>query len=326
MTGALLSAKNLGVAFARSGGQGYFPAVDGLDIEIAADRVTGLVGESGCGKSVFARAALRLEEGASVSIRGQLFFDGTELLSSPPKTARSLRGKEIGLVFQDPASALHPLLTVGAQLREPIGVHLGLGRRQANELAASLLARVGVPEPAQRLRQYPHELSGGLCQRVMIAIALAANPRLLIADEPTTALDMASQARVLSLLSELSGQGMAILLISHDLGAVAKICDHIAVMYLGHLVEEAPAKELLQKPAHPYTRALLAARPPMRGPKPEELPTIAGQAVRGDSACRFAPRCPSARERCLSENPPYPSGPHRARCFWPSEAPLEARP
>ncbi|MDR2443632.1 MAG: ABC transporter ATP-binding protein [Deltaproteobacteria bacterium] len=316
--GSLLKAKNVGVSFPLLGGFKY--AVDGLDLSLEAGTITALVGESGCGKSVFAQTVMRLIEHTSkVFTKGEIVFDGLDLLGAPLKEVSRLRGRLISMIFQDPISSLHPLLTIGQQIIEPLVLHLGLSRAKAMVLAQELLERVGISQPQKRLKQYPFELSGGMCQRVMIAMAVCCKPKLLIADEPTTALDMTARGKVLDLIGEMRTFNMAVLLISHDLASVKKVSDKIAVMYLGHLVEEGSASEVLNNPSHPYTRALLMARPSMSGSKPETLPAIPGQAVRGKSACRFAPRCPLAKPKCESEAPPILGQNHKTRCFWPQE-------
>jgi peptide/nickel transport system ATP-binding protein len=316
MTGALLEAKNLEASFPLP--EGRLKAVDGLSLSVRPGEV---VGESGCGKSVFAQTVPRLlEQSAEVLYKGEITFRSKEILKAPLNEARKLRGKEIGLVFQDSVTALHPLMTIGDQMREPLGIHLGLGKLKANERAMALFERCGLPNPALRLKQHPHELSGGMCQRVMIAMAISCDPKLLIADEPTTALDMSAQSKVLKLFRDISSDGAAVVLISHDLGAVGQVCDKVAVMYLGHLVEEGPAAEVLTRPAHPNTRALLAARPKLSGEKARELPTIPGQAARTSSACRFAPRCPLAKAKCHETEPPVLGEDRKARCFCPLES------
>ena len=261
MTPPLLEAKGLKVSFPRPGGA--LRAVDGLSLSIEPGRVVGLVGESGCGKSVFAETVLRLLEQTSlVSCGGEINFAGKNLLRAPLKEVRRLRGKEMAIVFQDSVTALHPLMTIGDQIREPLGIHLGLGKREASERAEGLLAKCGLRDHAGTLRRHPHWLSGGMCQRAMIAMAISCSPKLLIADEPTTALDMSAQNLILALFREISEEGISVLLISHDLAAVAEVCDKVAVMYLSHLVEEDPAGAVLGSPAHPCTRAFSRPGPP----------------------------------------------------------------
>jgi len=299
----LLEVRDLRVAFASEGGE--LPAVRGVSLRLEPGETLALVGESGCGKSVTALALMRLlDPGARVS--GTLCFRGQDLAGLGEEGIRRIRGAEIGMIFQEPMTSLNPVFRIGDQIGEVLELHRGLGHAAAGRAAAELLARVRIPEPARRAEQYPHELSGGMKQRVMIAMALACDPALLIADEPTTALDVTIQAQILELLRALRQEaGMAILLITHDLGVVAQFADRVAVMYAGEIVEEAPVRELFRAPLHPYTRALLRAlpRPGERGrldaiegtvPSLRELPP----------GCAFSARCGEALPRCAGEPPP----------------------
>ena len=289
----LLSLRGLRVAF-----RGV-PAVHGLDLDVLPGETLGMVGESGCGKSVTWLAALGLLPGAAVS--GSAVLDGQELLGAPPAVLDRVRGGQVAMVFQDPASALNPVHRVGRQVGEALRLHRGLHGAAARAEAARLLDQVGIPAAASRLDAYPHEMSGGQNQRVMIAMALAGRPRLLVADEPTTALDVTIQAGILDLLRRLQADtGMALVLISHDLGVVSDTCGRVCVMYAGRVVEQAPAAALFARPAHPYSAGLLAALPAMSGPR-VRLASIPGgvpEPWRLPPGCAFAPRCPMAAAAC----------------------------
>ncbi|WP_428380238.1 ABC transporter ATP-binding protein [Nevskia ramosa] len=278
--------------------------LDGVSLSLAAGESLGLVGESGSGKSQTALAILGLLP-ASAAAEGSIRFDGNELLGASRQQMDRLRGSRIAMIFQDPMTSLNPSLSIGLQLAEVLEVHRGTSRRDALREAAHMLDAVRIPDAMRRLQQYPHELSGGQRQRVMIAMALLCKPQLLIADEPTTALDVTIQAQILDLLDELRRElNLALLLITHDLGVVAGHCDRVAVMYAGRIVEAGPSTAVLASPSHPYTAALLASRPSLLGPRLERLPSIAGQTpdpARRPIACAFAPRCtlvlPVCRER-----------------------------
>ena len=320
----LLAVEDLHVSFFTE--DGPVAAVRGVDLEVGPGEVVALVGESGSGKSVTARAITGLVPPPGRVVSGRIRLDGRDLTRLSPAAWRAVRGREIGLVFQDPMTSLDPLFTVGDQLVEAILAHRRMSRRQALARAEELLAQAGLPRPRDRLRQYPHELSGGMRQRVLIAMALAMPPRLVIADEPTTALDVTIQAQILALLDDLRRRtGAALLLITHNLGVVAELADRVYVMYGGRIAERAPVGELFRRPAHPYTRALLAAVPdpaaetarppePIHGepPDPRQLP----------AGCPFAGRCPVAVERCAHEPPPFFAvGPgHAAACWLLEEA------
>ena len=294
----LLSIRDLRVAF-----RGV-PALHGIALDVMPGEALGLVGESGCGKSVTFLAALGLLPGAAVS--GSVMLDGRELLGAPPSVLDDVRGGQVAMIFQDPASALNPVHRVGRQVEEALRLHRCLAGAAARAEAARLLDQVGIPAAGQRLACYPHELSGGQNQRVMIAMALAGRPRLLIADEPTTALDVTIQAGILDLLRRLQAEtGMALVLISHDLGVVAETCNRVCVMYAGRIVERAPAEVLFAGPAHPYTAGLLAALPVMDGPRARlaGIPGGVPDPRRMPPGCAFAPRCPVALPACRDAVP-----------------------
>jgi oligopeptide/dipeptide ABC transporter ATP-binding protein len=292
----LLEVQDLSVAF------GETRAVDGISFALAEGETLGLVGESGCGKSTTALALMGLLHGAS--LEGAARFGTQDLLRLDEASLRRIRGAEIAMIFQDPGTALHPLIRVGDQVSEVLRQHLGLSGAEARVRALDLFRKVGIGAPEQRLRAYPHELSGGMCQRVMIAAAIACSPRLLLADEPTTALDVTVQAQILELIRTVSGEaGMAVILITHDLGVVAGMTDRVAVMYAGRIVETAPTEQLFAAPAHPYSQGLLGSVPKLDSGWDEDLPTIPGnvQTAAGAVGCRFAPRCPLASDICRKE-------------------------
>ncbi|HZP99448.1 MAG TPA: ABC transporter ATP-binding protein [Reyranella sp.] len=282
-------------------------AVDKVDLTLEAGCTLGIVGESGCGKTMLSRAVLQLLP-KRARLSGRVTFDGRDLARLPAEELRRLRGPELAVVFQDPMTSLNPVLTIGTQLVETLQAHLGLDTAAASRRAAELLAEVGIPAPDQRLRQYPHQLSGGMRQRVAIAIALSCEPKLLIADEPTTALDVTVQAQILDLLArEQRRRRMAMILITHDLGVVAGRTDEVAVMYAGRVVERAPTPQLFTNMRMPYTAALLAAIPKLDSPPHTALPAIAGRppdATRPMPGCSFAPRCKYADGRCQDAKPP----------------------
>jgi peptide/nickel transport system ATP-binding protein len=321
----LLEVAELTVAFPSGGG--WVPVVDRVSFSVARGECVGLVGESGSGKSLTALALLRLVPPPG-RIGGRVRLGGEEIMSLPEPAMRRVRGGRIGFVFQEPASALDPVYTIGFQIAEALRAHRDLSRRAARREAEALLARVAMPGPRRRLDDYPHQLSGGQRQRAMLAVALAAGPELLVADEPTTALDVTLQAAVLELLADLRRElGLAVLLITHDLGVVAEACDRAVVMYAGEVVEQAPVGDLFGAPAHPYTRALLAAVPALSaGGGRRPLAAIPGQPpAPGERppGCAFAPRCPEAFDLCAAERPrllALPAAARAARCFLVYEA------
>jgi peptide/nickel transport system ATP-binding protein len=285
-----------------------FPSVAGT--AIAANRVSfdirggetvGIVGESGCGKSVTCRSILRLVPEPGAIISGSITFRGADVLAMPPAALRALRGADVSMIFQDPMASLNPVYTVGDQIAEPLRIHRGMSRREARREAMSLLEQVGIPAAADRLDAYPHEFSGGMRQRVMIAIAVSCRPKLLLADEPTTALDVTIQDQILSLLLELQREhGMAILLVSHDLGVIAQTCDRVCVMYAGHIVEQASTEALFAHPRHPYTVALMNALPEVGGERQRLVPIMGQPPDLKDlpPGCPFLTRCDHARPQC----------------------------
>jgi peptide/nickel transport system ATP-binding protein len=324
MTPPLLRVTSLRVQFPTE--DGVVRAVDGIDYELHAGRTLGIVGESGSGKTVSALTLMGLHP-PHARISGRIDFAGRELATLGAVAMRALRGNELAMIFQDPLSSLHPLHRVGWQLVEAIRAHRTLAKRAARERAAELLDLVGIPDPRARLHAYPHELSGGQRQRVMIAMALANEPQLLIADEPTTALDVTVQAQILALLARLQRElGMAILLVTHDLGVVAQIAEEIAVMYAGRIVERGATAQVLAAPSHPYTWGLLRSIPRLEG-TPGELVPIAGRPpslIAPPSGCHFHPRCPHALPDCVRIDPalePLPGGSHQlAACLLEPEA------
>ena len=304
MTAPLIAVRDLTVDFA--GGTQDARAVDGVSLEIAPGEALGIVGESGSGKSVTWLAALGLLP-TKARVTGSVRLDGKELVGATRGDLEQVRGKRIAMIFQDPSSCLNPVHRIGRQLVEALGLHRGLGGRAAEAEALRLLDQVGIADARRRLSDYPHLLSGGLNQRVMIAMALAGEPDLLVADEPTTALDATIQAQILALLASIRRDtGMALVLISHDLGVVAENVDRVAVMYAGRLVEEAPGADLFGAARHPYTQGLLAALPTLTGPRRRlaAIPGTVPEPGRMPAGCRFAPRCPVAEARCATVPPP----------------------
>jgi oligopeptide/dipeptide ABC transporter ATP-binding protein len=326
-TAPLLAVRDLGVSFPDSGGRRIRP-VDGVSFTLDRGELLALVGESGSGKSLTSLALLRLvpapgriDDGSAVRL------GDTDVLGLDERALRRVRGRRIGMIFQDPMTSLNPVFTVGDQITEGMHAHFRLSKREARERALALLDEVGIPDPKSRLDAYPHQLSGGMRQRVMIAISLSAEPEVLIADEPTTALDVTVQAQILEVLDRLrASRGMAILLITHDLGIVAGRADRVAVMYAGQVVEEAPTAELFARPSHPYTQGLFASVPRLTGPR-ERLTPIRGTVPPPNawpSGCRFRPRCPVVHPRSEQMPPLLPVGAaergHRMRC-WLAEGP-----
>ena len=303
--------------------RGEIHAVNSVSFDLKPGELLGVVGESGSGKSVTMMSLIGLLPSPPAEVRGgQVMFGGTDLLAASDDALRAIRGARIGFVFQDPMTSLNPVLTVGYQLAEPLRRHMGLSRAAARKKAKDLLELVGIPDAERRLGDYPHQFSGGMRQRVMIAIALACDPQVLIADEPTTALDVTIQAQILELMKELRRKlGMAIVWITHDLGVIAGIADRVIVMYGGQIVEHAPVNELFKNPRHPYTRALLQTIPKVHGKRDSRLQVIEGQPpILGapPEACPFRSRCAHRMDRCERENPRRAAvGPrHDAACFW----------
>ena len=301
----LLEVKDLTVTFKSS--EGLVTAVDHLNIYINQGETLGIVGESGCGKSVSVLSIMGLIPNPPGEIaNGEILYGGKDLLSLPETDMRKVRGNEIAMVFQEPMTSLNPILTCGFQIAEPLIIHKGVNKKDALREAVSLLELVGIPSPKQRLREYPHQLSGGLRQRVMIAMALACQPKLLIADEPTTALDVTIQAQILELMKTLKKESNAgIMLITHDLGVVSETCDRVIVMYTGHVVEEASAAEIFSNPLHPYTLGLLKSIPKIT-PQKERLSVIEGAVpnpTQMPTGCTFSPRCELVKDICRNEKP-----------------------
>ncbi len=318
--GALVALSGLTVDF--DTGKRMVRALHGVDLSVARGEAVGLVGESGSGKSVTWLAVLGLL-GGRARIGGSVLLDGTELVGAPVRVLEAVRGKRIAMIFQDPASSLNPVHRIGRQIGEALALHRGLTGAAARAETLRLLDRVGIPAAARRLDDYPHQLSGGQNQRVMIAMALAGEPDLLIADEPTTALDATIQAQILALLGELRRDGnMAMVLISHDLGVVAENCDRVAVMYAGRIVEEASAERLFGAPQHPYTQGLLDALPDLDGPRRRlaAIPGTVPEPTRLPPGCAFAPRCPRAEAACAAAVPAFRmlTPGHRAACLKPA--------
>jgi len=305
---------------------GTIHAVNGVSFELKEGELLGIVGESGCGKSVTVMSLLKLIPMPPGEIEaGTAYFNGHDLISMEADELRQIRGYRIGFIFQDPMTSLNPVLTIGQQIMEPLRAHLGMSREEARTRAFKLLELIGIPMAKSRLSDYPHQFSGGMRQRVMIAIALSCNPQILIADEPTTALDVTIQAQIIDLVKELRKElGMSIIWITHDLGVVAGIADRVMVMYGGFLVEKAPVKDLYLNPSHPYTQGLLGSLPRLEERSVERLTNIKGQPpnlLSQPELCPFAPRCPYVFEACLEENPPLFSidGEHEVACWWDLE-------
>ena len=321
----LLEVQDLSVRFTRRGRRDV-RAVDGVSFSVQAGQVVGLVGESGSGKSVTSLAVMGLLPSRGVQVAGQVRFDGRDLLTMRDRELSSMRGRDLAMVFQDPMSSLNPVVPVGTQVTEVLRAHTELDRGAARDEAEDLVRRVGIPDPRRRLTEYPHQLSGGMRQRAMIAIALACKPRLLIADEPTTALDVTIQAQVLELLKQLVTEtGTAMIMITHDLGVVAGLCDQVNVMYSGRIVETASRTELFGVPRHRYTQGLLASIPRLDSPRGEKLKPIPGtprDTIAWSVKCAFAPRCPHEIEACSSPDLallPDPERPaHDIRCANPA--------
>jgi peptide/nickel transport system ATP-binding protein len=328
--GDLLTAEDVVVRFHTK--KGVVHAVEGVSLRLKAGEVLAVVGESGSGKTVFTRRAMGLIGGGrGTEVSGTVTYDGTRISELSGKQLSAFWGSEIALILQDPMTSLNPVKRIGAQLTETILLHDRVTKREALDRAVELLRSVGLSEPERRVRQYPHELSGGMRQRVTIAIALSCNPRLLLADEPTTALDVTVQAQILDLLADLQARRrMAMLLVTHDLRVVRSRSDRIAVMYAGRIVETAPTPELFAEPKMPYTEALMNAVPPIAGPNHVRLQVIPGRPpdlINPPAGCKFSPRCPYAQDKCLTEEPPLRdagSPDHQYRCWFPVGSPAWA--
>lgn len=318
---ALLEVRGLQTFFATK--KGIVKAVNGVSYTVEKGKTLGIVGESGSGKSVSAMSILRLLDGNGKIAGGEILFEGKNLAKLPEKELRRIRGNQISVIFQEPMTSLNPVLSIKRQVAEPFRIHQGVRKKEAEKKAVEMLRRVQIPNPEAAAGQYPHQLSGGMRQRVMIAMALACRPKLLIADEPTTALDVTIQAQILKLMNELKKeQGTSILFITHDLGVIRGMADEVAVMYCGQVVEQALVKQIFGKeaPLHPYTEGLLASVPGLSGPREERLPVIAGAVphpLELPKGCLFAPRCPYAVPRCEQEEPPFftVEPEHHVRCY-----------
>ncbi len=319
----LLNVINLRTHFYTETGQ--VTAVNGLSFTINEGEIVGLVGESGCGKSVTSQSILRLYDEKMVAYEGEILLRGEDLLQLSKKQMQNISGNEISMVFQDALSALNPVFTIGKQISEPLIRHQKLSKKEANNRAIELLKLTGIPAPEKRINEYPHQLSGGMRQRVMIAIALACEPSLLIADEPTTALDVTIQAQILNLMKTLNQDSkMGIIFITHDLGVVAELCDRVMVMYLGQIVEEADVHTLFQHPLHPYTRGLLKSIPQLTGDRTQDLHVIHGNVpslTNKPIGCGFSTRCPYADNKCREELPELKAhnNNHKVRCWYSDE-------
>jgi peptide/nickel transport system ATP-binding protein len=319
----LLSVRDLTVTFTRQGEE-PFVAVDGVSFDVRPGQTVGLVGESGCGKSVTSLAIMGLLPDRGVRVEGEVLYGGANLLTQSREQMRDRRGRDLGMIFQDPLSSLNPVVPIGLQVTEVLERHKGLSRKAATPLAREMLEKVGIPDPVRRLKDYPHQLSGGMRQRALIAMALACAPRLLIADEPTTALDVTIQAQILALLKDLvEDTGTALVMITHDLGVVAGLVDQVNVLYAGRIVERGDRHPLFAAPRHPYTHGLLASIPRLDGARGERLTPIPGSVsdnLPWANACAFAPRCSQPIDVCVERTPELVEDGSRAlRCHNPVE-------
>ena len=319
----LLAVEDLQVRFETRDGTAQ--VLDHVGFELETGQTLGIVGESGCGKSMTALSIMGLVPSPPGEVAGgSIRLDGEDLLRASDRRMRAVRGNEISMIFQEPMTSLNPVFTVGDQIAETVRLHMGLDKREALEHAVEMVRQVGIPAPERRVKEYPHQLSGGMRQRVMIAMALACNPRLLVADEPTTALDVTVQAQIFDLLEDLQARTeTAIILITHDMGAIAELADRVVVMYAGRVVEEGTVGEVLDSPQHPYTQGLIACvphldpNPTAERPPLVEIPGMVPSLTELGAGCAFAPRCPHAMDRCRKERPPYfaAAGGHRAACW-----------
>jgi peptide/nickel transport system ATP-binding protein len=326
LDGSLLDVRDVKTHFRT--GRGLVRAVDGVSFSLERGRTLGVVGESGSGKTVLSRSIMGLLPKHNVERSGSIRFEGHELIGASNDQLRHLWGTQMAMVFQDPMTSLNPVMKIGSQITEPLLYHLDISRDYAHETAVALLESVGIPEPERRMKQYPHEMSGGMRQRVMIAIAIACGPKLLFADEPTTALDVTVQAQILDLLqAQQHERFMAMILVTHDLGVVAGRADDIAVMYAGQIVERAPTEVLFSNTKMPYTEALMHSIPKLGDPSHTRLTTIGGRPpnlIQPPKGCRFSPRCPYAQPKCFEEEPPLVSSDapsHEFRCWYPVGTP-----
>ncbi|MGC3952794.1 MAG: ABC transporter ATP-binding protein [Propionicimonas sp.] len=325
----ILEVDDLSTHFATD--DGMVTAVDRVSLSLAPGETLGLVGESGCGKSVTARSILRLLDERSTHHEGRVMFQGVDLLRVPERKMQQYRGGAISMIFQDPMTSLDPVFTIGSQLTESLRIHRRMTRGQARDEAAALLSQMGIPDAGRRLSDYPHQLSGGMRQRVMIAIAVAAHPGVLIADEPTTALDVTTQAQILDLMAGLQRElGMAMLFITHDLAVVSEVCSRVAIMYLGRIVEEGPTAEVLRAPKHPYTRGLIASTPSggtdRRQARLAVIPGRVPSLAQRPDGCHFAPRCPLADQACQVPPELVPVADRRSvRCWHADRTPDRPR-
>jgi peptide/nickel transport system ATP-binding protein len=330
MAEPILEIRNLKTGFVTE--SGIVKALDGVSITIEKGQVVCLVGESGSGKSVTSLNVMRLSDyDGGIVLEGEIRFHGEDLVKKSQEDMRKIRGSKIAMIFQEPMNALNPVFTVGDQIAETLRLHKGMSKEEAQRKAVEMLRKVGIPEPEIRAKQYPHEMSGGMCQRVVIAMALVCRPELVIADEPTTALDVTVQAQILDLLRELQSElHTSILLITHDMGVAAEMADRIAVMYAGTIVEEGTVEEIFSQPHHPYTIGLLNSIPGFEGQRGTELYTIKGSIpslANLPTGCRFHPRCPFATDKCRAEEPSLleiGSG-RRAACWYAEEVALKAK-
>ncbi len=313
----ILSVRDLRVAFRTE--RGLVQVLDGVSFDVAEGEVLGIVGESGSGKTMTVLAVMGLITDPNAVITGSILYKGRELVGLPSREMRKLRGREIAMIFQDPMTALTPVYTIGWQIAEQILTHQKVTKSQAWTRAVALLEEVGIPRPDEAVHRYPHQLSGGMRQRAVIAMALTCNPALLVADEPTTALDVTVQAQILDLLRTLrQTHGSSIIFITHDLGVMADVADRIMVMYAGRIVESASRDALFAQPRHPYTTALLNSIPPLEGPRPHRLQSIAGappSLLALPPGCAFGPRCPLHQPQCDAAKPPLIGTPHAAACI-----------
>lgn len=320
----LLAVKNLKTHFHTE--RGKVTAVNGVSFSMNKGEIVGIVGESGCGKSVMSQSIIRLlDHTDSIEYEGQVLFDDQDMLTLSPSNLRAIRGNDISIIFQDPLTSLNPVYTIGNQLEEVIRLHQKKSKKEARQKAIEILRLTGIPSPEARVNEYPHQLSGGMQQRVMIAMALACEPKLLIADEPTTALDVTIQAQILELIVEMNQKlGMGVLFITHDLGVVSEVCTSVKVMYLGQIVEETTTERLFEMPLHPYTQGLIKSIPKLEGSRHDKLHVIEGTVPSFANiplGCSFSTRCPFADEKCRNEEPTMEkvTADHSVKCWHYAE-------